>query len=133
MSEAKRPHNKLNIDETFIRENYGEMSGREIGEILGVSRSAINHRIRKMGLRKTQIPYTPNPGEIVKELEDAKGYGITNHSRVVNLHNMTILKQKIDGEGYKKVTLYINGKQVGKRVHRLVALYFIPNQTIYRK
>lgn len=35
MSEARRkPHNKLEIDEDFIRENYHKMSAREIGEIL---------------------------------------------------------------------------------------------------
>ncbi|XBW80068.1 HNH endonuclease [Bacillus velezensis] len=127
MSEARRPHNKLDIDEDFIRENYSSMTAKEIGEKLGVSREAINHRVIKMGLRKTQIPFVLLKGEVVTPIADFPGYGITNHSRVVNLKKKTVLKTKIDGQGYAKVILYKEGKQVGRRVHRLVALNFIPN------
>ncbi|WP_082761580.1 HNH endonuclease [Bacillus sp. SDLI1] len=127
MSEARRPHNKLDIDDDFIRENYSSMTAKEIGEKLGVSREAINHRVIKMGLRKTQIPFVLLKGEVVTPIADFPGYGITNHSRVVNLKKKTVLKTKIDGQGYAKVILYKEGKQVGRRVHRLVALNFIPN------
>ncbi|MEC1289529.1 MULTISPECIES: HNH endonuclease [Bacillus mojavensis subgroup] len=127
MSEARRPHNKLDIDEDFIRKNYSSMTAKEIGEKLGVSREAINHRVIKMGLRKTQIPFVLMEGEVVSPLAEFPGYGITNHSRVINLKKKTVLKTKIDSQGYTKVILYKEGKQVGKRVHRLVALNFIPN------
>ncbi|ETB71295.1 MULTISPECIES: HNH endonuclease signature motif containing protein [Bacillus] len=127
MSEARRPHNKLDIDEDFIRENYYKMSAREIGEVLGVSREAINHRVMKMGLRKTKIPFVLEDGEELVPIEGFPDYGITNHSRVVNLRRMTLVKTKKDREGYVKVTLYRDGKAVGRRVHRLVALHFIPN------
>lgn len=127
MSEARRPHNKLDIDEDFIREHYFEMSAREIGEILGVSREAVNHRVRKMGLRKTKIPYIPKEGEVLKEITDVPGFGITNLSRVVNLEFNTIVKPKIDRAGYLRVTMQKDGKKFERRVHRLVAMYFIPN------
>ena len=127
MSEARRPHNKLDIDEDFIRENYYKMSAREIGEVLGVSREAINHRVMKMGLRKTKIPFVLEDGEELVPIEGFPDYGITNHSRVVNLRRMTLVKTKKDREGYVKVTLYRDGKAVGRRVHRLVALHFVPN------
>ncbi|MED2945535.1 HNH endonuclease [Bacillus swezeyi] len=127
MSEARRPHNKLDIDEEFIRKNYYIMSAREIGEVLGVSREAINHRVIKMGLRKTQIPFKKREGEILVPIQELPNYGVTNHSRVVNLKRMTLVKTKIDREGYVKVTLKKNGKAVDRRVHRLVALHFIPN------
>lgn len=39
-----------------------------------------------------------------------------------------LLKQKIDRGGYKTVVLFINGKQVTKFVHRLVATVFVSNQ-----
>ncbi|MCY7768134.1 HNH endonuclease, partial [Bacillus inaquosorum] len=120
MSEARRPHNKLDIDEDFIRKNYSSMTAKEIGEKLGVSREAINHRVLKMGLRKTQIPFVLMKGEVVTPLAEFPGYGITNYSRVVNLKKKTVLKTKIDSQGYTKVILYKEGKQVGKRVHRLV-------------
>lgn len=38
-----------------------------------------------------------------------------------------ILKQKSDKEGYKSVALCLNGKLYYKRVHRLMAIAFIPN------
>lgn len=127
MSEARRVWNKVDIDENFIRENFDKMSAREIGEALGVSRELINHRIRKMGLRKTKIPFIPEDGEMVREIKDAPGYGITNKSRVVNLKEGTLLKPKVDATGYLKVTMFLEGRRVEKRVHRLVAEYFIPN------
>jgi len=127
MSEARRPHNKLDIDEDFIRDNYYKMSAREIGEILGVSREAVNHRVMKMGLRKTQLPFIPYKGEEVKEIKEFPGFGITNRSRVVNLENKTLIKPKIDAGGYWRVTVQKDGEKFERRVHRLVALYFIPN------
>ncbi|PAK29612.1 HNH endonuclease [Bacillus velezensis] len=128
MSEARRkPHNKLEIDEDFIRENYHKMSAREIGEILGVSREAINHRVMRMGLRKTKIPFELQNGEELKPINGVPEYGITNLSRVVNLRTMTEVKPKIDGSGYLKVVLFRNKVRFERNVHRLVALHFIPN------
>lgn len=40
--------------------------------------------------------------------------------------NQRILKQKEDKNGYKRVTLWKNGKSKGYLVHRLIALTFIP-------
>ncbi|MCY7794121.1 HNH endonuclease [Bacillus spizizenii] len=128
MSEARRkPHNKLEIDEDFIRENYHKMSAREIGEILGVSREAVNHRVIRMGLRKTKIPFELRDGEELRPIDGVPEYGITNHSRVVNLRTMTEVKPKVDGTGYLKVVLFRNKVRIERNVHRLVALHFIPN------
>jgi len=127
MSEARRPHNKLDIDEDFIRDNYDHMSAREIGEILGVSREAINHRVMKMGLRKTRMPYVPLDGEEMKVITDVPYYGVTNKSRVVNLRTNTLVNPKVDSVGYLKVHLFIDKQRFERRVHRLVAQYFIPN------
>jgi len=127
MSEARSPWNKVSIDEGFIRENFYKMSAREIGERLGVSRELINHRVRKMGLRKTKIPYVPLQGEILKPIIGVPDYGVTNKSRVVSLETMTLLKQKIGSTGYPMVTLFPRGKRVDKRVHRIVAECFLPN------
>ena len=40
---------------------------------------------------------------------------------------IAILKPAIDKKGYKRVGLFINGKLHTKKVHRLVAMAFIPN------
>jgi len=127
MSEARQVWNKADIDESFIRDNYGSMSAREIGEILGVSRELINHRVRSLGLRKTKIPYTPLDGEVLASIKGISEYAVSNKSRVVNLKEMTLVKPKIDREGYWKVTLFIDGKRLERRLHRIVAEAFIPN------
>ncbi|MGE6627886.1 HNH endonuclease [Bacillus pumilus] len=127
MSEARQPHNKLEVDEEFIRKHYHCMTAKEIGNSLGVSRETINHRVIAMGLRKTQLPYIPEEGEICKPLKEYAGYGITNKSRVVKLKNNTVLKTKIDSDGYVKATMFVDGIRKEKRVHRLVAEYFIDN------
>lgn len=103
------------------------MSARQMGEILGVSRECISGRMRKLGLRKTKIPYEPVKGEILKEIKEAHGYGVTNKSRVVNLIMNTLLMPKIDAEGYLRITMFPNGNRLERRLHRLVAEYFIPN------
>jgi len=127
MSEARQIWNKADIDETFIRDNYDKMSARQIGEILGVSRELINHRVRALGLRKTKIPYTPLDGEVLASIKGISEYAVSNKSRVVNLKEMTLVKPKIDREGYWKVTLFTDGKRLERRLHRIVAEAFIPN------
>lgn len=127
MSEARVPHNKQQIDEQFIIDNYMDMSAREIGEILGVSRETISGRMRSLGLRKTKIPYVALQGEEIREIKGVPGYGITNLGRVVNLKENWILKYKIDDVGYPKVTLFVNKKPVDKRIHRILAEAFIEN------
>lgn len=127
MSEARKAWNKRKEDENFIRENYDRMSAREIGEILGMSREAVNRRVRGMGLRKTKFPFLLGEGEEIRELNEAPGYGITNKSRVVNLKNSTLLKPKVDRSGYLRVTMFPSGNRIERRVHRMVAEYFIPN------
>ena len=41
--------------------------------------------------------------------------------------NGNILKTRLDRYGYEIVTLWIDGKQLTRKVHRLVAIAFIPN------
>lgn len=53
-------------------------------------------------------------------------YSVSNEGRVRGPHG--IRKPWIDRDGYLMLTLYDDtGKQVTRRVHRLVALAFIPN------
>lgn len=40
-------------DETFLKENYGPMTAIEIGKILNLSRSSIQNKVNKMGLKGT--------------------------------------------------------------------------------
>ena len=78
--------------------------------------------------------------EIWKDIDEAIGiYQISNFGRVKSLKRtcMTyqgprtvpekILNINYDKDGYIQVGLKVNGKQLSRRVHRLIAIAFIPN------
>lgn len=56
-------------------------------------------------------------------------YLISDYGEVKSRSNgtETILKQEYNSSGYKRVTLYKNGKRTRHFIHRLVAEHFIPN------
>ena len=63
------------------------------------------------------------------DIDDIKSnfYEISNYGRIRNKDGK-ILSLYIDKDGYYKCTLYkINGKRKHFFVHRLVAMYFVPN------
>ena len=53
-------------------------------------------------------------------------YGVSYDGEVLNTKTLHILKQSTDKVGYKYVTLYHDGKTKKHRVHRLVALNWLP-------
>lgn len=59
------------------------------------------------------------------------GYEIDINGNVRNKTTNKILKQQTT-KGYKTVALYLDGKQQGKYVHRLLALTFIDNPNNYK-
>lgn len=73
--------------------------------------------------------------EIWKDIKNFEGYQVSDKGRVRSFHNKnhglkltpSILSPTDDGNGYLKVTLRKNGKAYCKKVHRLVAEAFIPN------
>lgn len=85
------------------------------------------------------------PNEIWKDIPEYKGfYQVSNLGRVKSLKRffktgrgriaetkLRILKQADSTDGYKMVALCINGEQFTRRVHRLVAMAFIPNPYNY--
>jgi hypothetical protein len=56
-----------------------------------------------------------------------ENYEISNFGNIRNIPTRKILKQSLDSNGYHIVSLYNNGKGNAKRVHRLIANAFIPN------
>ncbi len=66
--------------------------------------------------------------EYWKDIKGYEGYyQISNDGQVKNVKTGRILKQYINGKGYKSLTLSKNNKIEMKLVHRLVAEAFIPN------
>lgn len=75
--------------------------------------------------------------EIFKDIEGFEGmYQISNQANVKSLDRLDnrgrkitgrILKHKIDKDGYHQVILSKDGVPYTKKIHRLVAIAFIPN------
>lgn len=57
-------------------------------------------------------------------------YFVYENGDVINSNTNKIIKQQDNGNGYKKVTLTINGVQIQKYVHRLVGELFLLNKSI---
>ena len=65
--------------------------------------------------------------ETYKEIDEYNNYEISNMGNVRNKKTGLILKNRLSKTGYYCVGLSFNGKHKRFSVHRLIALYFIPN------
>jgi hypothetical protein len=61
---------------------------------------------------------------VIKEFDD---YEVTNLGNVYNINSAERLRGKIDKDGYIELHLKKDGKGYYRRIHRLVAMAFIPN------
>lgn len=71
----------------------------------------------------------------IKEIKDFPGYYVSNEGTIYSTRKnggydcpMTPMALKEDKDGYFEVGLYKQGKRYFRRVHRLVASAFIPNE-----
>lgn len=69
---------------------------------------------------------------MIKDIINFENYKISDDGRVWSKKNNKWLKP-IDVNGYKKASLYKNGKEYQRLVHRLVAEAFIPNPNNYEE
>ena len=68
-----------------------------------------------------------NSKEVWKDIQDYEGlYQVSNLGRVRN-RSKKVMKQTVVRNGYKRISLYKNGKYNHLLVHRLVARAFLPN------
>ena len=65
--------------------------------------------------------------EEFKKIDDYDNYEVSNLGNVKNTDTNMILKQCKDTKGYYFVNLSKNGIRKNFTIHRLIALYFIPN------
>lgn len=70
--------------------------------------------------------------EVWRDIEDYPGYQVSNLGRVRSLDyrhtgQTAVLKLGENGDGYLRVDLCKNGKRKSCKVHRLIAIAFIPN------
>lgn len=68
------------------------------------------------------------PEEIWKDVPGYEGMlKVSNYSRVLNVPKRIIMKQTVDGMGYLRIVVNVEGKYHHISVHRLVLLAFVPN------
>lgn len=65
--------------------------------------------------------------EVWRKINEFPNYSVSNQGRVRHDKRNHIRKAFVDKDGYKIVVLPKNGKPVTRRVHKLVALAFVPN------
>jgi hypothetical protein len=65
--------------------------------------------------------------EIWKTVEDYSDYQISNLGRVKNIKTNNFLNHYLDIQGYSKIVICCNKKRKSIRLHRLIAICFIPN------
>lgn len=64
----------------------------------------------------------------MRDIQGYEGiYAITSCGKVWSYKVQRFLKSHIDKYGYKNIVLFKNGKQKNFKVHRLVAMAYIPN------
>jgi hypothetical protein len=73
-----------------------------------------------------------NGGLSMKDIIGYEGlYAVTSCGKVWSYKSKKFLKQRLDKDGYPRVTLHKNGKLKTYHVHKLVALAFVPNPNGY--
>jgi hypothetical protein len=84
------------------------------------------------GLYKDILALTDLNIEIWKDIKNYEGlYQIPNFGNVKNVRTLRILKPIINTQGYKIVNLWRDGKNKTVKVHRLIAITFIPNPDFF--
>ena len=61
------------------------------------------------------------------EIQNFPNYLIYEDGRVFSNRTNKFIKENIDRYGYRRVQLYNDGKQQTVKIHRLIAIHFIPN------
>ena len=67
--------------------------------------------------------------EIYKKIDEFDNYEVSTFGRVRNVKSGRVLKPSINVKGYHYVKLYKHDKGKKMKVHRLVAIAFIPNSS----
>lgn len=86
----------------------------------------ISPNTKKGGITSKE-PIINLDGEIWKVIEEFPNYEISNFGRVKNLSLNKIMTNCLDEDGYHILGLRKDNKRTTRKVHRLVAIAFIPN------
>ena len=119
----------------YLMVNYKTSSNLELATALGKTVSNVQAKMKRLGLTRKETA-TSLENEIWKEITEIThiSYSISNLGRVKNNVTNKIVQSSFDNWKYHQVGLYVEtGKKVKYKVHRLVAMYFIPNPNNYEQ
>lgn len=111
----------------FIKDNYLNMTDRELSSELDIPKTTIQEYRVKNNLVKMRMgmpKFKRKPFEILVETE-YKNYCITNYGRLVNTEFNYVINSNIK-RGYHKFRIKYEGKYRYLLKHRLLAKAFIP-------
>lgn len=111
----------------FILDHYDSMTAEEIASIVGLHRNSVQRIAWRNGINKKTIT-KDLPGEEWFELEGFSKYQISNLSRVKRKRDDALIGTTYTKDFYHSIKLVNDaGQRKTTRLHRLVALTFIPN------
>lgn len=118
-------------DIKFILENKETMTNKELAKALNVPVETLKTRTKKLGIKRDRFKQSVNnlSGEQWRPLAEAPRYEISNLGRVKDTRENFIKRaSKRKDTGYMQINITLpNGKDVPRRLNRLVAITWIPN------
>ena len=57
-------------------------------------------------------------------------YEVSNHGEVRRIGTDHVMKTRVDRYGYEIITLYVKGKALTRKAHRLVAIAYVPTADV---
>jgi len=132
---GSQPKKWIELEESFIRDNFNILSNKQLADHLGVSIDTVKMKIRKMmkdeGIKRLNFKadFYPIEGEIWKVLKHYPQYEVSSHARFRKIEEngkMFLVQTSYNLQGYVQVAPTCNGIRKTLRLHRLVAEAFIP-------
>jgi hypothetical protein len=113
-------------EDDILLGNYLTCSNRELAAMIGTTVPFVKSRLLTLDLRRPKNLMEPTEGETWRTIDEAPAYSVSTLGRVKN-DSTGILMAQVEWEGYLSVTLRLSpGPQKKFKVHRLVALAFLP-------
>lgn len=111
----------------FILNNYNNMTAEQIADKVLLHRNSVQRIAWRNGVNKKIIATTLD-GEKWFELEGFSRYLISNKSRIKRKRDNAIISTTLTEDYYHSIKLVNdNNSRITTRLHRLVAITFIPN------
>lgn len=125
MTTTRKRINWTEEEDSFLSSNLKTLSNREMAEKLGRPLKSIEARIYSLGLSRKTLSET-RKGEKWVTVTGFDNYEVSNFGIVKNSVTGIELSPFLDGQGYMCVKLHNGKERKAFKIHRLVAIHFLP-------